>query len=128
MYVARRWRQALSEQDLWGTTGRMVHRRVDYEDKSDASILPLIGEQFNADRAAMDQMHAAIQSLAKAINSHDCDLRDHDRRLDEHTNLRFDDNKFREGHLRHVRTCMPSVAYTLGLIRSVMNRSRCTLF
>ena len=83
MYVSRRGRQILSDQDIWGSTGRMVHRRVDYEDKSDASILPLIGDQFNADRAAMEQMHAAIQSLAKAINAHDGDLRDHERRLDE---------------------------------------------
>ena len=106
MYVSRRGRQILSDQDIWGSTGRMVHRRVDYEDKSDASILPLIGEQFNADRAAMEQMHAAIQSIAKAINTHDGDLRDHERRLDEHTNMRFDDNKFREVHLRAARSTM----------------------
>ncbi len=75
----------------------MVHRRVDYGDKNDASILPLIGEQFNADRAAIEQMQSAIQSIAKAINSHDSDLRDHDRRLEEHTTMRFDDSNISEG-------------------------------
>ena len=85
----------------------MVHRKVDYDaavGKDDAAVLPLIAEQFAADRAAMAQVYAAVQALSKAVNANDADIRDHDRRLDEHTQLRFDDNKLHNGAMLHVRT------------------------
>jgi len=85
----------------------MVHRKVDYEaavGTNDATVLPLIAEQFAADRAATSQIYAAIQALAKAVNGHDGELRDHNRRLDEQVRLRFDDNKLHNGAVLHVRT------------------------
>ena len=85
----------------------MVHRKVDYEaatGATDAALMPLIAEQFAADRAATAQIHAAIQTLAKAVNGHDGELRDHERRMDEQTQLRFDDNKLHNAAMVHIRT------------------------
>ena len=85
----------------------MVHRKVDYADavgKNDAAVLPLIAEQFAADRAVLAQTYAVVQALSKAVDGHDGDLKDHDRRLDEHTELMFDDNKPHSGAMLHVRT------------------------
>ena len=105
--LPRRGRVAISNSELWGVEGRMVHRKVEYEEavgRNDAAVLPLIAEQFAADRAASAQLYAAVQALAKAVNSHDSDLKDHDRRLDEITRMRFDDNKLQQGSLLHIRT------------------------
>ena len=85
----------------------MVHRKVDYEaaaGRDDGEVLLLIAEQFAADRAATAQLRSAVQALAEAINAYDGELRDHDRRLDEATRLRFDDNKLHQGAVLHVRT------------------------
>ena len=45
----------------------MVHRKVDYEaavGRDEGAVLPLIAEQFAADRAATAQIYSAIQALA----------------------------------------------------------------
>jgi hypothetical protein len=57
--LPRRGRVAVTDAELWGAEGRMVHRKVEYDTtvgKDDASVLPLIAEQFAADRAAMAQV------------------------------------------------------------------------
>jgi hypothetical protein len=63
MYTVARGRVAISEQDLWGTAGRMVHRKVAHEgtDTADgSSSTQFVAEQFQADRSAMEQMYSAI--------------------------------------------------------------------
>ena len=62
----------------------MVHRKVEYGGavgRNAAVVLPLIVEQFAADRAATAQLYTAIQALAKAVNAHNVDFMDHERRL-----------------------------------------------
>ena len=85
----------------------MVHRKVDYEEavgRNDLTALPLVIEQLAADRAASEQLYTAVQAIAKAVNTHDGELRDQERRLDEITRMRFDDGKLQQGALLHVRT------------------------
>ena len=102
--IPRRGRIAVTDTELWGAEGRMVHRKVDWAGQEATVGTAAVAEQFAADRAATAQLHSAVQALAKAINAHDGELRDHDRRLDEATRLRFDDNKLHQGAVLHVRT------------------------
>jgi hypothetical protein len=105
--MPRRGRAAISNAELWGSEGRMVHQKVEHPEnveKSDGTVMVQIAEQFAADRAAFAQVYNAVQALSKAVNSHDAELKDHDRRLDEHTKLRFDDNKLHHAAMLHVRT------------------------
>ena len=102
----------LSDTDLWVSTGRLVHRKLEElptAGDNNKEALTIIGQQFAVDRAAMEQMFTAIQSLAQALNGHDGDLREHDRRLEEHTAMRFDDNKLRSADFRHIRTGLESL-------------------
>ena len=111
--MPRRGRVAVTDGELWGTTGRLVHRKVEGTEAVGGDIaaaMPLIAEQFTADRAASNQLYMAVQALARAVNAHDGDLKEHERRLDEQTRLRFDDNKLHQGGLLHVRTGIEELA------------------
>ena len=54
----RRGRMVLSDHDLCGSTGRLVHRKLEELPTvgNNTEALALIGQQFAADRATMEQM------------------------------------------------------------------------
>ena len=104
--IPRRGRVAISDEELWGVTGRLVHRKVDVPaaEAGTVNVIPLIEQQFMEDRAATTQLYAAVQALARAVNVHDGDLKDVNRRLDEQAKLRFDDNKLHNGTMAYLRS------------------------
>ena len=51
--MPRRGRTAVSDAEMWGDVGRMVHRKVDHEDGTAEAVVKGIVEQLAADRAAI---------------------------------------------------------------------------
>ena len=102
--MPRRGRAALTDTDVWGDSGRMVHRKVDHPTDSAESAAKGIFEQLAEDRAAMVQLHGAIQAIAKAVNSHSDSIHNVESRLEETIRMRFDDHRLNVGAINHVRT------------------------
>ena len=109
--MPRRGRAAVSPAEMWGDSGRMVHRKVDHPDEASAEqVLKNVVEQLAADRAAMAQMYSAIQAVAKVVNQHDDGMTALDGRLEEQTRMRLDDHRLHIGAINHVRTGVEDLA------------------
>ena len=101
--MPRRGRTAVSDAEMWGDTGRMVHRKVNHEDGTAEMMVKGVVEQLAADRAAIAALYGAIQTIAGVVNKHDEGLTEMDRRMQEQTRLRLDDHRLHIGAMTHVR-------------------------
>ena len=79
--MPRRGRTAVSDAEMWGDVGRMVHRKVDHEDGTAETVMKGIVEQLAADRAAIAQLYGAIQKVADVVNKHDDGFSELDKRM-----------------------------------------------
>ena len=103
--IPRRGRAAVSVAEMWGDSGRMVHRKVDHPSEANAEeVLKNVVEQLAADRTAMAQMYSAIQAVAKVVNQQGEGIVALDSRLEEQTRMRLDDHRLHIGAINHVRT------------------------
>ena len=110
--MPRRGRTAVSDAEMWGDVGRMVHRKVDHEDGTAETVVKGIVEQLAADRAAIAQLYGAIQKVADVVNKHDDGFSELDKRMGEQTRLRLDDHRLHIGAMTHVRTGVEDVEAT----------------
>ena len=103
--MPRRGRAAVTDADMWGSTGRMVHRKVENDEGSttDAAVKAII-EQLGADRTALAQLHGAIQAVARVVNSHSEHMSTFDGRLEEQVRMRLDDRRLHTATVAHIRT------------------------
>ena len=103
--MPRRGRAVVSDAEMWGDSGRLVHRKVEHPAEAGADeMLRSIAEQFAADRTAMAQLYGAIQAVAKVVNKHDDGMSSLEIRLEEQTRMRLDDHRLHIGAINHVRT------------------------
>ena len=102
--MPRRGRTAVSDAEMWGDVGRMVHRKVGHEDGTAEMVVKSVVEQLAADRAAIAQLYGAIQKIAGVVNKHDDGSSELDRRMEEQTRLRLEDHRLQIGAMTHVRT------------------------
>ena len=104
--MPRRGRAAVSSAEMWGDAGRMVHRKIDHTSAPEDSeaVLRNVVEQLAADRAAMVQLHHAIETVARVVNKHDEGMASLDGRIEEQTRMRLDDHRLHMGTVTHIRT------------------------
>ena len=103
--MPRRGRAAVSLAEMWGDAGRVVHRKVEHPAEASAeAVLKNVVEQLAADRAAMIQMHGAIEAVAVVVNKHDEGMTALESRLEEQTRMRLDDHRLHVGAVTHIRT------------------------
>ena len=103
--MPRRGRAAVSAAEMWGDSGRMVHRKVEHQHGANvAAVLKDVVGQFFADLAAKAQIYGAIQAVAKVVSMHDEGMASLDGRLGEQTRVRLDDHRLHIGAINHVRT------------------------
>ena len=91
--MPRRGRAAVTDQELWGDSGRMVMRKVEPKGASPEALLESLQEQVVADGAAIRQLYGAIVKIASATNTRAENGREIDRKLDEQVRMRMDDHR-----------------------------------
>ena len=67
----RRGRELLSDEQMWGNSGRLVHRRI--EDQAGActeDMFKRVVEQLHMDQSSMQQMQEAIEIMKNSMNTH----------------------------------------------------------
>ena len=87
----------------------MVHRKVEpsagaSEETTSEAMPSNVVEQLAADRAAMVQLHHAIEAVARVVNTHDEGMAVLDGRIEEQTRMRLDDHRLHMGTATHIRT------------------------
>ena len=95
--MTRRGRVGLTDSDMWGSSGRMVHRKIDHPLNDAESTVKGVLEQLSEDRAAMVQMQGAIQAIAKAVNDQNDGMHSLENRIEEQTRMRLGDHRLNIG-------------------------------
>ena len=104
----RRGRELLSDEQMWGNSGRPVHRRI--EDQAGActeDMFKRVVEQLHMDQSSMQQMQEAIGVMKNSMNVHTTQVAEGysnlERQLQEQIQMRMDTTRRHEieaGHLR----------------------------
>ena len=102
--MPRRGRSAVTDNEMWGDTGRMVHLKVEHQENTAESVLKGVVEQLAADRTAIAALYGAIQTVANVVNTHDEGMTELGGRMEEQTRMRLDDHWLHIGAITHVRT------------------------
>jgi hypothetical protein len=82
----------------------MTHQQVESTNAGVETSIKEIIEQLMADRVAINQLHDAINVVAKVVNGHEENGRVIEQRLDEQARMRLDDHRLHVGALTAVRT------------------------
>jgi hypothetical protein len=56
--MPRRGRTAVSDTEMWGEEGRLVHRRVEHQEDTAGAVLKGVVEQLTADRTAITALYS----------------------------------------------------------------------
>jgi len=71
----------------------MTHQQVESTNAGVETSIKEIIEQLMADRVAINQLHDAINVVAKVVNGHEENGRVIEQRLDEHARMRLDEHR-----------------------------------